>query len=120
MNRLEAAMIWLREVTQWADGHMYVKSEAKDAKVIIDRLNALEAENAELRERIKVLEEALEAYGNHDLGCLLSQYRESRPTKGGGYETLYGYGYKAKWYRDGERPECTCGFDAALVGGKEE
>ena len=83
------------------------------------KIDALEAENTELRERIKELEEALEAYGNHSSKCLLSQYREGRPTEGRGYETLYGYGDKAKWYRDGERPECTCGFDAALAGGKE-
>ena len=82
-------------------------------------IGVLKAENAELRERIKGLEEALEAYGNHSSKCLLSQYREGRPTEGRGYETLYGYGDKAKWYRDGERPECTCGFDAALAGGKE-
>ena len=91
----------------------------KSLGLSLDREIAIEKALSITRERIKVLEEALEAYGNHDSKCLLSQGREGRPTEGGDYETLYGYGDKAKWYRNGERPECTCGFDAALAGGKE-
>ena len=91
----------------------------KSLGLSLDREIAIEKALSTARERIKALEEALVAYGNHDSKCLLSQYREGRPTEGRGYETLYGYGDKAKWYRDVERPECTRGFDAALAGGRE-
>jgi len=64
-------------------------------------------------QRIAELTEALEVYGQHDRDCIAGQSRCGEP-RDGDYWTLYGYGGQARWYRRGERPECTCGLDAAL------
>jgi hypothetical protein len=68
------------------------------------------------KRRIAELTEALAVYGQHDNDCLAGQGHAGRPTDDGNYETRYGYGSRAKWYRRGDRPECTCGLDAALKG----
>ena len=53
-------------------------------------------------------------YCVHEEGCLCSQWRAGRPTEDGGYETQFGYGEKAKWYKRDEEPECTCGLNEVL------
>ena len=50
-------------------------------------------------------------YAEHKQTCICSPWRHGRPTKDGGYETLYGHGANEKWYQKGETPECTCGLD---------
>lgn len=62
--------------------------------------------STQYREMVKALEE----YGSHQLPCPLAQWTQGRPTKDGGYETMYA----GKWYQDDDKPECTCGFSAAL------
>jgi len=59
-------------------------------------------------------------YGQHDESCIACQWREGRPTADGGYESLFGYGKNAKWYKRNEYPECTCGFAKALAEYKED
>lgn len=54
-----------------------------------DIIGSLEADNAALRERVRVLEEALEQYGDHEFMCDL---RRMIP----------------------EPRTCTCGYDALL------
>jgi hypothetical protein len=65
-------------------------------------------------ERVRELEEALELFGEHQPNCLAGQWQQGRPTADGGYETQYGYGNQARWFRHPERPECSCGLIAAL------
>jgi hypothetical protein len=61
---------------------------------------------------------ALREYCCHDTSCPLAQWSQGRPTKDGGYETMYA----GKWYQGDDKPACTCGLGAALAevvnGGK--
>ena len=59
---------------------------------------------------VRELVNALVDYGAHEHHCLLSQCRAGRPTKDGGYESLFGHGTQEKWYQRGESPPCTCGL----------
>jgi hypothetical protein len=59
--------------------------------------------------------EKLEDFTVHEMPCPLAQWSQGRPTKDGGYETMYG----GKWYQGDEKPACTCGLDAALSAAKE-
>lgn len=71
-----------------------------------------------LRERERVLVEALNQYGEHAQECIRNQFQAGQPTADGGYEQLFGYGKDAKWYRVkpvDESPKCTCGFDNAIA-----
>lgn len=63
------------------------------------------------RQAIKELLERVLQYAVHDNDCISGQWRQGRPTEDGGYETQYGYGDKAKWYKRGEKVPCTCGLD---------
>ncbi len=92
----------------------------------------LEAENARLHASIELLDtlpdahkiaeqvatierlhDALAEFGMHDYSCLQGQFHAGRPTDDGGYETKFG----DKWYLTGSKPDCTCGFEAALKEG---
>jgi hypothetical protein len=68
-----------------------------------------------LAKRIVMLTE----YCVHTDGCILSQWREGKPTEDGGYESLYGYGTKEKWYKRDEEPKCTCGLSDLMGEGKD-
>ena len=69
------------------------------------------ADRSSLLATIRQAVEDLEEYGSHELPCPLAQWSQGRPTKDGGYETMYA----GKWYQRNEKPACTCGFDAALA-----
>ena len=58
-------------------------------------------------------------YGDHDSNCVAGQWRQGRPTAGGGYETLFGHGMQEKWYQRDESPPCTCGLSDLLAHYKE-
>lgn len=62
----------------------------------------------------KRIVEPLVNYVEHDGDCIAGQSSAGRPTEDGGYETLYGYGKYERWYKTGEKPECTCGLDQTL------
>jgi len=68
---------------------------------------AIAQSSTQYREMVKALEE----YGSHQLPCPLAQWSRGRPTKDGGYETMYA----GKWYQGDDKPECTCGFSAAVA-----
>ena len=66
------------------------------------------------REDADRLAEVLGDLGRHDDSCLLSQWSQGRPIKGGGYEEMYG----GVWYQvepENKRPKCVCGLDAVLA-----
>lgn len=54
-------------------------------------------------------------YVAHDQKCLCSQFQQGRPTEDGGYETKYGYGENAKWFKRGEEPPCSCGLNNLIA-----
>ncbi len=84
-----------------------VYAERDDLAAKVAALTALVAQSStQYREMVKALEE----YGSHQLPCPLAQWSQGRPTKDGGYETMYA----GKWYQDDDKPTCTCGFDSAL------
>ncbi len=66
-----------------------------------------------IAERKRIVESLVD-YTSHEEECLCSQWRQGRPTKDGGYETMYGYGSSEKWYQRGEEPECTCGLNETI------
>jgi hypothetical protein len=61
-----------------------------------------------------VSQDPLWEYCIHQDDCVAGQCRAGRPTKDGGYESLYGYGSNEKWYPREEYPECTCGLDRLM------
>jgi hypothetical protein len=64
---------------------------------------------------VERLRDALEQFGVHASDCVAGQFRAGRPTKDGGYESLFGYGKNEKWYQKDEAPPCTCGLSEALA-----
>ena len=76
-----------------------------------NQLDSLYEESKKDAERLAVI---LGDLGRHDDSCLLSQWSQGRPMKGGGYEEMYG----GVWYQvkpENKRPKCVCGLDAALA-----
>lgn len=66
-----------------------------------------------INNRKQIVSKILE-YVEHESSCICSQGRAGRPTTDGGYETLYGYGNKERWYKRGEEPECSCGLNETI------
>jgi len=78
----------------------------------------LQSQLKEINDRVDELIE----YCNHGRDCVAGEWREGKPTENG-YETLYGYGKNAKWYKENEKPKCTCGLKAIvsfIKGDKEK
>ena len=71
-----------------------------------DLLKTRDATISALQQQVEELKE----YVTHDKDCPLDRWQQGRPTADGHYETMY----DGKWYRDDDKPECTCGLDAAL------
>ena len=82
----------------------FMETVPRDMRDIILDLSASEARRA-----------ALVEYCRHFPWCPLAQWSQGRPTKDGGYETMYA----GKWYRGDDKPACTCGLDATLAPGGE-
>ena len=78
----------------------------------------IEAGFGDVAEKDKRIAELTE-YCVHEKECILSQWREGRPTENGGYESLFGYGTKEKWYKREEQPKCTCGLSDLIGEGKD-
>ena len=109
--RAEAETAWHSESKAYGE----VCEQADKAEARVDELDK-ECTDRQLRiyalqARVAALTEALEEYGSHQLSCPLAQWSHGRPTKDGGYETMYA----GKWYQRGDKPPCTCGFNAALA-----
>ena len=79
--------------------------------------------------KIQALESKLEKamdvvdYAMHTGMCILASRSAGRPTENGGYEMMYGWGERAKWYQTrpvDETPKCNCGLDDALTAFEQE
>ena len=80
-----------------------------------EKVQKLEAKLTTLTSVLRMAEEALDNYGQHEKDCLCAQYQAGRPTADGGYETLFGFGKDERWYQKGEWPNCSCGYTDVIT-----
>ena len=80
-----------------------------------ERIAQLESKLTTLTSALRMTEEALDNYGQHEKDCLCAQYQAGRPTADGGYETLFGFGKDERWYQKGEWPNCSCGYTDVIT-----